>query len=574
MSDDPLRNDTPDVPIDSARRVFMQNVAVSAAALIVAACGRISDSSPSGAGSPPSGGGSSSPSISSVTPSSFLNAAAGIVIGGSNFGSHTGPAKVELGSSSNYGSATLVTQTVTSWGASSITVTVVEGALSTGTLYVFVTDSSGNVSSGLAVTLNAAGGDPYAQQAYQSGDLVFDPNAGSDGSGTLASPWNKLTKARIQSLSGTRLWCRQGSFPWPDVDAGGPIGTANARVQIASYPGEMITFTFTDGSQLPPPETPPGARLGGASYVDFHTVTLSCDNFGLALGETEKSSLGGSPSDNVRFIDCVGVRNSMSFTDNSAIIYVFSTACCPVQIIRGRYSGTGGGSNSSLLWFDYTQNVLILGALIDGGGCPIYFKHTDVNDSATPGGIVQNCIIRNAGRKFAAALNWVQYLNNVFDNCTLALDEDGGGLAGGNHCTLTRNTFLNSDITLDMTSGNVRGNNVLSNNVFAGTSTFQDNPFGANGNYDQGNVSDYSAVAGVGTGHFYRNGTNRTLAAHQAAFSGQEVHGVAGTITFVGGSTPGSTPSNWALANGSTGKNAASDGMDCGVDASKLLTVN
>ena len=67
----------------------------------------------------------------------------------------SGSAKLELGSASDY-TGTKVTQTVTSWGATSLTYTVVQGALSTGTVYVFVTDANGNRNAtGYAITLNS-----------------------------------------------------------------------------------------------------------------------------------------------------------------------------------------------------------------------------------------------------------------------------------------------------------------------------------------------------------------------------------------------------------------------------------
>ena len=81
----------------------------------------------------------------------------GIAVVGLDFGAvDVGSAKVELGNASTYaGSGTKVEQTVTTWGgATSITVDAVRGGLSTGTVYVYVTNSDGGVNTnGLAVTL-------------------------------------------------------------------------------------------------------------------------------------------------------------------------------------------------------------------------------------------------------------------------------------------------------------------------------------------------------------------------------------------------------------------------------------
>jgi hypothetical protein len=95
------------------------------------------------------------PSITSVTPDEFADAATGIVIAGSVFGASQGTGVVELGSSSDHGTATLVEQTVTAWGDTEITFTAVQGALEAGEVFVFVTNDADATSSGFAVTLAA-----------------------------------------------------------------------------------------------------------------------------------------------------------------------------------------------------------------------------------------------------------------------------------------------------------------------------------------------------------------------------------------------------------------------------------
>lgn len=92
-------------------------------------------------------------SISSVTPSEFADGDTGVTIDGSGFEASQGTGKVELGDNSDYASATLVEQTVTSWSDTSIDFTVVQGALDSGTVYVFVTNDGGSTTSGFAATL-------------------------------------------------------------------------------------------------------------------------------------------------------------------------------------------------------------------------------------------------------------------------------------------------------------------------------------------------------------------------------------------------------------------------------------
>jgi hypothetical protein len=99
------------------------------------------------------------PSISSFNGGSpFFADNTGIIILGTGFlASDVGVAKVEIGNASTYaGSGTKVELTVTSWSDTSLTVNGSRGSLSTGTVYVYVTNSAGGVnSSGLSTTLSS-----------------------------------------------------------------------------------------------------------------------------------------------------------------------------------------------------------------------------------------------------------------------------------------------------------------------------------------------------------------------------------------------------------------------------------
>lgn len=93
------------------------------------------------------------PTVTSVGDENVQPSETGIVVDGSNFFASQGVGKVEFCPSSTYGSA--VTQTVTNWGASSVTVTAVQGTLAEGTIYAFVTNSDGGRNStGFALTLS------------------------------------------------------------------------------------------------------------------------------------------------------------------------------------------------------------------------------------------------------------------------------------------------------------------------------------------------------------------------------------------------------------------------------------
>ena len=80
----------------------------------------------------------------------------GVVVTGTLFGAtDTGSADLELGDSSDHATANLISQTRTGWSATSITgVTIDLGSQSPGLKYFFVTDSTGDVGSGFAVTVH------------------------------------------------------------------------------------------------------------------------------------------------------------------------------------------------------------------------------------------------------------------------------------------------------------------------------------------------------------------------------------------------------------------------------------
>lgn len=95
--------------------------------------------------------GASAPTITSLTPASPVRVAqTGVVIAGTNFGSTQGTGRVVISPSNDVNDVNAVNQTVTSWGASSITINVVRNTLAVATnLYMFVVNDGG--------TANASG---------------------------------------------------------------------------------------------------------------------------------------------------------------------------------------------------------------------------------------------------------------------------------------------------------------------------------------------------------------------------------------------------------------------------------
>lgn len=92
------------------------------------------------------------PNITDITPTTVQDTTE-VVITGTTFEVAQGTGKVEIGDNSVYASATLVETTVSAWSDTEITANVVQGALVAGSVWVFVTNDTGDVSTGFEITL-------------------------------------------------------------------------------------------------------------------------------------------------------------------------------------------------------------------------------------------------------------------------------------------------------------------------------------------------------------------------------------------------------------------------------------
>lgn len=412
------------------------------------------------------------------------------------------------------------------------------------------------------------GGDLLTPRDPTGSDLFANLDAGSDGSGTEGSPWNVLSNARMQSIAESQQLVISGNGAFPDCTNQVEVATAGTRIVVRAHPSAPGSgFTFSGY----------GSRLGGATYWDFYELALQCaDGFGMCTGERDDFN-GGLLGNYNRWIRCVGTKSGEyggSINAGTGIIYCTSGASYGQEVILCTLSGIGGGGgpslNCALLFFDNARFLNVLGNSFTGCQTLLYFKHTDVLNPALPGGTVQNNIFLDYLSRMS--LNYVTYRNNAFDTSHMQMDEAGGGLDYSQNCALEHNTYFNSDwLAAQGLSGAGTQNNTARNNVMAGTSRYFNAPASAS---DANNDIDYSAVSGTGTNHYYRNSTQRTMASYKSTYATQEVNGLAGTLDLVGGSNPGLTPGNFALAPGSVGIGNASDGGDRGVDATKLLTIN
>lgn len=92
------------------------------------------------------------PSITDAEDEIFFTNETDVVVTGTDFGAtETGSAKIELVDSATYAAGTKVSQNVDTWADTSIQFDITMGGLSTGTLWLYVTDSVGTRSAGYQV---------------------------------------------------------------------------------------------------------------------------------------------------------------------------------------------------------------------------------------------------------------------------------------------------------------------------------------------------------------------------------------------------------------------------------------
>jgi len=115
------------------------------------------------------------PTIVNLDDEEFYLAETNIILDGTNMEATQGTGKVEFSDNSTHGSGTLVSQTINSWSNLQIDFDLVMGALSYGTLYVFVTNNVGKTS--VATTVDVSAGPAIDRGLFKTGSIVGVTNS-------------------------------------------------------------------------------------------------------------------------------------------------------------------------------------------------------------------------------------------------------------------------------------------------------------------------------------------------------------------------------------------------------------
>lgn len=165
------------------------------------------------------------PYISNAGDESFYDGETGVVVSGGNFESSQGTGWVRI-YGNNTGTGTFAAQTITSWGASSITITVDQGALNDGSNYLFVHNDSDDTSGSYQIFFQSASTQPIIQSLSDSSVSNGQTGVTISGTGFDASQGNGFVEINDEN-DGTGISALQTVSNWTDtsitfnVNAGG-----------------------------------------------------------------------------------------------------------------------------------------------------------------------------------------------------------------------------------------------------------------------------------------------------------------------------------------------------------------
>ncbi|MEM7706603.1 MAG: hypothetical protein AAF358_13675 [Pseudomonadota bacterium] len=158
------------------------------------------------------------------------------LIDGFGFGAVQGTGKVEIGDSADYGTATLVEQTVTAWADDQITYDLVSTGFTNGAKFVFVTNDKGDRTSGYQVNFGRL---PYGEilQALDF-DIIHSFDGNFDDTGARAGGY----AANGQVDTAPNSFKSEAGIPGGNTQCWGP-DSVTAKIEMADTPWTNVTNT-------------------------------------------------------------------------------------------------------------------------------------------------------------------------------------------------------------------------------------------------------------------------------------------------------------------------------------------
>jgi hypothetical protein len=404
---------------------------------------------------------------------------------------------------------------------------------------------------------SAAAPDPPAGEPTPTGSgkyLYVAPSGGSDSTtranNDLDHPWATVAFALLNAQAGDVVYFRGGTYAVSgNVNtASGADGTAANPIWFRAYPNEtvQVNATTTGDSTFDIQQ----------SYVYFYGLRVTSS--GNYSNENGIVYVGDAlTAQHVEFHYCTLTVGGFASNDNTHAIRFQTDRADGGVVNHCTLTGPGGSNGNGVLIF--RSQVAVTNCDISGFYRGIYLKHSNSLTGLDGSTFARNYIHDvTGGTGIYGVPNYATIEHNLLVDCLINLGNDGGtgdGGIGGDYNTIRHNTMVGGSLWF-LTHPDDGG--CLHNDVL-------DNIFGTRCEWHRyGSVSadigsDYNLYA-TSPGAVIENSTSYALAAW-AAHNGSDAHSLAGAATFVGGDDPIRA---YALAAGSLGKGAASDGSDMG----------
>jgi|GEM_PF-990311 len=368
----------------------------------------------------------------------------------------------------------------------------------------------------------------------------------------INNPWLTPQRAWYSARAGDTIYFRAGTYTIVsqiNTRFNGNDGTAVLPITFKNYASENVIFSSSLSAVFEIEKS--------YNHVEGITFNGGCIWFNIGTDTT-------TPGFEIR--NCSA--NITTGGDNAAFVRLGQRA--PDSLVE-KCTITGPGlrsegvhQNTSCIFIGRAESVKVLNNELSNAPIGIYFKHA--NTLAPCSNEIAYNYIHNTDRySIFTNSNYTNIHDNLIgeNNAQFRVNESNG-LPGGDYNTIEHNTLYNTFIYLSEDDDGAH-HNTVKDNIVMGKCEYH--KYGSTALYLS---SDYNLYV---SGNIVRhNSTDYTLATFSTLLGGctgvdNDCNSMSGSPTFVGGGTPSSI-SDFMLAGGSLGENAASDGRDMGADIS------
>lgn len=388
---------------------------------------------------------------------------------------------------------------------------------------------------------------------------------------SISSPWRTILHGVYNLRAGDTLYIRGGTYTPqysmvvkndaanqqdgnPNEAMNAESGTAANPVRITSQPGELVTINCANiGAWL---------RLDNKDYWEISDLDFINTVAVVVLGEDSTAE-----NNSIR-------RNRITMNrggDNTAAVKIWGERAEYTVIEDNEITGPGtGGSihgNTAVIFLRHVKNVKIIGNILSNAPIGIYYKHATLAGTAadTDIEIAYNYITDTGRNAMQINANRSHIHDNIFGpNNAGIIFAEANGTSGGDYNTVEHNTFFQTGVALPAQSGGSDADPGSYGNIFRDNIFWSALSIHAWQTWPHATELDYNLHLSSVAVSEHR--VDYSLSEWQSR-SGNSMNSISGSVTLVGGSNPANI-AGFALAAGSDGRGAASDGRDIGANVS------